>query len=76
MNKFFKEYVNIFCKRWDSFKKYIFNKETSVFGPIKDYYWRVEYQLRGTGHIHLLLWIDEEEQQKLLLNQNKKCPSK
>jgi len=42
MNKYVQEYVNTFEKRWNNVKEYIFNKKTSVFGPIKDYYWRVE----------------------------------
>ena len=28
-------------------------------GEIKDYFWRVEFQQRGSPHIHSLWWVED-----------------
>jgi hypothetical protein len=45
-----------FGRRFDIFLKYL--KDEEVLGQIDDYYWRVEFQRRGSPHIHMLLWIN------------------
>ena len=35
-------------------------KKSKVFGPIVDYFFRIEFQLRGSPHVHMLLWIAQE----------------
>ena len=35
--------------------------DAKPFGKINDYWYRVEFQGRGTPHIHFLLWIDKVE---------------
>ena len=36
----------------------LLTKENPVLGHVIHHFWRVEYQLRGAPHAHLLLWID------------------
>ena len=60
MNKYAREYVNAFQNRWENIRPLLFGKK-SIFGPVKDYFWRVEFQMRGTGHIHLLIFLDKEK---------------
>ena len=33
-------------------------KLNPVFGKIKDYYWRTEYQTSGAPHVHYTLWVE------------------
>jgi hypothetical protein len=37
---------------------FTFNKVSGPFAdnPVEDYYWRIEFQSRGSPHIHMLLW--------------------
>lgn len=35
----------------------ILSKSNPVLGQVEHYFWRVEYQMRGAPHIHLVLWI-------------------
>ena len=47
-------------QKWEAiFKKLIKSKENPVFGEVQDSVTRMEYQSRGAGHIHCLLWIKD-----------------
>jgi len=47
-------------QKWDAiFKQLIKNKEKPLFGEVQDSVTRLEYQTRGAGHIHCLLWIKD-----------------
>ena len=47
-------------QKWDAiFKLLIRNKQKPLFGEVQDYVVRLEYQSRGAGHIHCLLWIKD-----------------
>lgn len=49
-----------FHKKWEAiFTKLILAKEKPLFGPVDDYFWRIEYQSRGAPHVHCLLWIKD-----------------
>jgi len=49
-----------FHKKWQSiFTNLINSKETPLFGPVSDHFWRIEYQQRGSAHVHCLLWIKD-----------------
>ena len=49
-----------FNKKWNAvFKNLINNKENGVFGEVEDHFYRIEYQARGAGHTHTLLWIKD-----------------
>ena len=32
--------------------------ELSPLGKIKDWFYRVEYQQRGSPHVHMLIWLE------------------
>ena len=36
-----------------------FLMKTNVLGKIKDYVVKIEFQQRGTPHIHLILWVED-----------------
>ena len=49
-----------FHKKWHSiFTNLINSKETPLFGPVADHFWRIEYQQRGSAHVHCVLWIKD-----------------
>jgi ATP-dependent DNA helicase PIF1 len=37
----------------------ILTKDKPVLGEVEHYFWRVEYQMRGAPHIHMLLWVKD-----------------
>ncbi|XP_062600070.1 uncharacterized protein LOC134261665 [Saccostrea cucullata] len=48
-----------FDNRVQLFLKYILlNKQLNPLGNIKDYKYRIEFQQRGSPHVHMLAWID------------------
>ena len=47
-----------FYRRLKALLRYL--KESKVIGPLEDVFWRIEFQLRGSPHCHLLLWIKRE----------------
>ena len=48
-----------FENRVRSLIAYMFNPNGGTFNeyPVVDYYWRVEFQTRGSPHIHMLVWL-------------------
>ena len=49
-----------FHQKWHAiFAQLINSKDTPVFGAVDDFFWRIEYQSRGTAHVHLILWIKD-----------------
>ena len=46
-----------FSKRFHAFFQHVLVKG-EVLGPVRHYYWKKEYQMRGAPHYHCLLWID------------------
>ena len=49
-----------FQKKWNAiFSKLINTKENGIFGEVQDFFYRIEYQARGAGHTHTLLWIKD-----------------
>ena len=46
---------------YDVFRRFIYDFmiKTEVFGKVKDFVVKVEFQQRGTPHIHLILWIQD-----------------
>ena len=45
---------------FDVFRRFMYDfiLKTKVFGKVKDYVVKVEFQQRGTPHIHMILWVD------------------
>ena len=48
--------------RFETLFDYIYQGEAEPFGHVSDYWYRVEFQMRGTPHMHFLLWIEGELQ--------------
>ena len=48
--------ARVFQQKKQSFLEYI--KKSKIFGEVKGYLWRDEYQKRGLPHCHVLLWTD------------------
>lgn len=48
-----------FQTRFRGFFKHILNGSQKPLGKITDFWWRVEFQGRGSPHIHMLLWIQD-----------------
>ena len=44
--------------QFNSFLKDVLMSELAPLGKIKDWFYRVEYQQRGSPHIHMLIWLD------------------
>ena len=49
-----------FVRRWKClFKHVILNSNRGAVGEVTDYFVRVEFQSRGSPHLHLFLWIKD-----------------
>ena len=46
-----------FANKWRIFSKKLF-ASTWLGGKVKDYFWRTEFQKRGSPHLHMLIWIE------------------
>lgn len=59
--RYLAEYPDIasqhFYRRFKAFFDTVLNGAAKPLGTITDYFWRVEFQKRGSPHIHGLLWI-------------------
>lgn len=47
-----------FQHRFQIFMQKIMKSRVNLLGKIVDYFFRVEFQQRGSPHIHMLLWIE------------------
>ncbi|OWA55112.1 hypothetical protein BV898_19496 [Hypsibius exemplaris] len=54
------EMVEAFCQRFEGFMDRFIRTENNVFGRVRDWWYRMEYQKRGGIHIHMVIWWDEE----------------
>ena len=46
-----------FDRKLTTLLKYILNGESKPLNEIKDYFIRVEFQLRGSPHYHMVFWV-------------------
>ena len=44
--------------QFNTFLKDVLMSEIAPIGKIKDWFYRVEYQQRGSPHIHMLIWLE------------------
>ena len=51
--------AQLFWFHWQSFFKHMLNGKSKLFGHIVDFFIHVEFQMHGSPHIHMLLWILE-----------------
>ncbi|KAK9833767.1 hypothetical protein WJX74_005319 [Apatococcus lobatus] len=47
-----------FMHRWQAFLRLLSAESGRPVGKITDYFWKFEFQKRGSPHIHMLLWVD------------------
>ncbi|XP_059150287.1 uncharacterized protein LOC131937110 [Physella acuta] len=47
-----------FMIRLNALMKFVKNNQEVFGGHLKDYWWRIEFQNRGSPHLHMLVWIE------------------
>jgi hypothetical protein len=47
-----------FAHRWRAFKKWLLS-DSAAIGRVADLFYRVEFQRRGSTHIHAMLWVSD-----------------
>ena len=52
------EAVMFFERRLDSFQKNVIMGKDKPLGTVKDYWMRIEFQMRGSPHVHSFWWIE------------------
>ncbi|GFR18848.1 hypothetical protein TNCT_571281 [Trichonephila clavata] len=67
-----------FMIRVNTLMKYIKNDDEMFGWKVKDHWWRIEFQNRGSPHLHMVVWIEghpefNTEEGKFLLNRNCCC---
>ena len=50
--------ARMFDFRWHCFLREVHMSSAHPIGKIKDYFYRVEFQQRGSPHVHCLFWIE------------------
>ncbi|XP_073323364.1 uncharacterized protein [Pagrus major] len=50
--------ATMFDFRWHCFLREVLMSPSNPIGKIKDYFYRVEFQQRGSPHVHCLFWIE------------------
>lgn len=51
--------MRMFSKRVDALMTDLILSPAEVIGAVEDFYYRVEFQARGSPHIHMLVWIKD-----------------
>lgn len=51
--------ARMFDYRWHCFLRDVLQSPAAPIGKITDYFYRVEFQMRGSPHIHALFWVDK-----------------
>lgn len=51
--------VEHFNKRWTALWDEIIMGDGAPLGCVSDFFWRIEFQERGSPHVHMLLWVDD-----------------
>ncbi|XP_039509525.1 uncharacterized protein LOC120464209 [Pimephales promelas] len=51
--------ARMFDHRWHCFLKNVIMSPAKPIGKIKDYFYRVEFQQRGSPHVHCLFWVED-----------------
>ena len=54
--------ARMFDQRFHSFMKQVILSESHPIGKVKDYFYRIEYQKRGSAHAHVLFWCEDTPQ--------------
>ena len=48
-----------FDYQFNTFLKQFLLSEIAPLGKIKDWFYRVEYEQRGSPHVHMLMWVED-----------------
>ena len=48
-----------FQRRFNSFFEHVLQGQEQPLGEITDHFWRIEFQKRGSPHVHGLLWVKD-----------------
>ena len=48
-----------FDYQFNQFLRYFLMSNTAPLGKVADWFYRVEYQQRGSPHIHMLIWLED-----------------
>ncbi|KAI7790400.1 hypothetical protein IRJ41_003612 [Triplophysa rosa] len=51
--------ARMFDHRWHCFLKDVIMSPAEPIGKVKDYFYRVEFQQRGSPHVHCLFWVED-----------------
>ena len=54
--------ARMFDYRWHTFLKDVIFSPSQPIGKVVDYFYRVEFQQRGSPHIHAIFWIENSPQ--------------
>ena len=49
----------MFEKRFHTFLRNVILSEAQPIGKVIDYFYRIEFQLRGSPHVHMVIWIEK-----------------
>ncbi|XP_071943751.1 uncharacterized protein [Antedon mediterranea] len=50
--------ARMFDKRFHTFLKRVILSEANPIGKVIDYFYRIEFQMRGSPHVHMLVWVE------------------
>lgn len=50
--------ARMFYRRWHCFLKDVIMSLVEPIGKIKDFFYHVEFQQRGSPHVHCLFWVE------------------
>lgn len=59
--------AQLFYQRWQLFFKHVLNGRSKPLGTIVDFFFRIEFQMRGSPHVHMLMWVLEAARAMKLL---------
>lgn len=51
--------VKMTMERQNLVKRILWNNKNGIFGEVGDFYIRVEFQMRGSPHFHMMLWVKD-----------------
>lgn len=54
--------ARIFNFRWHTFLQKVILSPSQPFGRVVDYFYHVEFQERGSPHVHAMFWVDTAPQ--------------
>ncbi|XP_071943845.1 uncharacterized protein [Antedon mediterranea] len=50
--------ARMFDKRFHTYLKNVILSQAQPIGKVVDYFYRIEFQMRGSPHVHMLVWVE------------------